>query len=464
MSITYKPRNKRVDYLPSPKPFQTGAGGAIGADHLVVLTLESAQVNTSLFHSDDEKRYEAVLQLETGNQTTNLTFVGRPDAEGMVKVQKKFLNRALYFGQAGNLDAVNVQLTESDEETRKFFDEAGQVVSLVAGSPMAAAHPAVAPGLSFISGILNLIKSHIKDDDECVAFLLREEKLLPGAFDIKLTTTKEGQEVTFLEVKATLTDLGAPDATVKAVSVHLTSAEINLERGDGDGEFDEGVKREIRRLENRARSMPDGALKDSIERQIKALGKSNGNAGAMFGLSMPNFNLEAGSGETKKGYSSRLPDIEMRMVLSKLLLTKAAAKPCSGSGALMVIPFSLEIGRSPDDFDAQQYFAVLEEGARLMASIRGSKPELPAFVEEKVVPSALGFLTEYLSQSLTIFSFNGVIVLQTSNAAVPAEAANGMMVFKKSGKKWTKTVTKDVSYRKRKLGSVKLTFEAVPVG
>lgn len=467
MSILYKPATQNVVHTVAALPFQSGQGNNVNSGHLVALSVESAYVDTTHFTSGHEGRYEGVMELEVGGQSTVLTFVGKPDANGHIKVDQKFMDKVLYFGLAKDLDSVNLRMLESDEETRKFLEGLREALSLVAGSPVAAAHPAVGPGLNFIAGITSLIKSNIQDDDECVAYLLREGELREGNFTIQLDVGQyrpDGQFVsrgTLLVINCVLLDLGAPVQNNEGVSIRLTRASIDLTSGTSGSSED--IKRRIEALKRQLAAATKTAQKKMIQKQIDILVNGGSNVHSRFGRAMPNFNIEVGGTGGAKGWSSRLPDIESQMVLQNLQLAKVTAKKIGGAAGVSVIPINFEVGRSPDEFDAQEYFATLETGKKFLEAVRGEQITVPDFVEEKVLPSALGFLTEYLSQSLTIYSFNGVILLQDDANSFPQGSRNGFLVFSRdaASSTWSATVNKEVTWRGKRVGSVELEFQVV---
>lgn len=327
----------------------------IDKKHIVLIAVKDMEIDVEHFGSADlpfSKR-EGFLQLALAGQTTLFPYAGTK------KVAAKFLNKAVYLGKNPGAFSLRVSLTEVDEDWRQRLGTVSKWTDILSASPLAAFHPAVGPGLGLLGGLLNSVRSNIKDDEEAQALLLHELPLKDGDI-LALNIVRADKRLA--TVKMAVKDLGAIQ--------HFSRLSV--------------------RVGTPALSLPDG---DTLR-------------GLIF--SRLRFNFEASSGTARYVYSTDLGKIPAALTwrTNELFVLDAA----EDEGNRHLVPLFLSVSLNPREFKAEELAGVLEQSLRLGSALGADTEDLAAKVT-KQAPTVLNTLSEFLSNSLAVYSFNGAVLL-----------------------------------------------------
>lgn len=174
------------------------------------------------------------------------------------------------------------------------------------------------------------------------------------------------------------------------------------------------------------------------------------------------FNVDAASGKSTYSYTNVNGNIRPASKQGIIAWDKNALFAVKGGDvpAGKLLTFSLH----PQKFNTDGILDLLKQGSAL-ASIMMPEVTSATQVLTKQAPNVLNFLSEITSDSLSLYAFNGLVVL--AHAAPPASLTNakGLLWAQQAAvtNSWTATVDKPITWRDEVIGNFRFDVEVVPV-
>jgi hypothetical protein len=406
-------------------------GGQAIAGNYFVVSIESFVVNTAAFLGDgSDGVQEGLISLRlSGDQLTTLPYKGEPKVPG--KVDDKFLNKLVYLGPVRDQLYFEIGIIESNQETRDLLDNIAKglqtVGSLLPVVPAPIPVP-VGPILALGSSVLHLISANIQDVQECSAKLAvspdpRKKEFFTGD-SISFDCTRK--------VPVTVPPTAAPVMAQGAFRIHSIKA-ANLPKG---GSY-------VVLLKNLSFIANSGAtISVTVPTTVNSTkgprpGYKYENKPALDYIfrDMSTFNFEATSGNQKYGQTSSIViDASGTPSIPDLLWDSCELFDLGLSAATIPLALSFTLNAAKIQVDAIN--DVLTNTFAVVSSL-GAK--IPSAVT-KEAPSAVSILSDLSPKDLTLYSFNGVVILG-EDATVQTNPNGHLILPKTSPTSWERAVT-----------------------
>lgn len=391
----------------------THAGGAVvPSDHLVALVVEpdGLAIHTGHFHSRDVRgEREGVLTVRVCGQETVFPFTGR----GVV--QPRFRERLLYLGGVPHALDLDVQVLELDRQARERLATAADVAEQLAKTPLGGSHPALAPGLGLVAGLLRFAGSRVDDDEEARLFWVHERPLRADeVLRLELPARTTGKPRLVIDFR--VLDLG-PVQRFSQLAVRIARPVLEL---------DESARLPVRRPASR------GGARRPETRQVGAqswLGR------------MERFNFEARSGSAAAAYSAPLRTLGQVLSWHERELFVARA---GRAAERHVLPLRLGFSLNTKALDAE---ALLGLAGRALDVAAVWEPRAGAVRSwlTKQGPSLLGLLSDLAPAAFTLYALDGVVVLDPEGGATLADGPGRLVLRSPDGVRWARRVETELA-------------------
>lgn len=417
----------------------TGGNGAIGNSDAVLVYAESVTIDTTQFYSKDplSKNREGVVILDISGQMTSFPYKGK----GTV-VSNKFLNKVVYLGTNPGKLGMSLSVIESDQAARDALNNIETWTKKLANVPfLTAIHPAVGPGLGLISSVLKMIKTSVDDDCEAQAFCVFD-KGLQDEQKITLAFSRTSATPPLLTVVLKVVGLGTLNTKVDRFSIRIKQPLLTL-----------NPKKPVSIEEIE----PSTGIVLSTSKTVEGWWDTN---------KISIFNVDAASGKSTYSYTNVSGNIRPAAKQGIIAWDKNALFTVKGGDAPSgkLLPLSLTFSLHPQKLNTDGILDLLKQGSAL-ASIMMPEVTSATQVLTKQAPNVLNFLSEITSDSLSLYSFNGLVVL--AHAAPPANVpnANGVLCAQQTvgADTWTATVNVPITWRDEVIGNFRFDIEVVSV-
>ncbi len=416
----------------------TGGTSPIGNNDAVLVYAKSITIDTNEFESKDgnEKREGDVI-LDISGQMTSFPYKG----SGTVIISDKFLNKVAYLGTSSGTFGISLSVIESDKAARDALNNIKTWTDKLVNVPfLTAIHPAVGPGLGLISSVLKMIKTSVDDDCEAQAFCVFDNGL------------KDAQEITLTFSRA----IGTPPLLTVVLKVFgLGTLGINVDR------FSVRIKQPELFLDEKK------PMSTEVESSAGIVVSASLTAEEWWEMNKISiFNVDAASGKSTYSYTNVSGDIRPAAKQGIIAWNKNALFTVKGGDvpAGKLLPLSLTFSLHPKKLKTTEILDLLKQGSAL-ASIMMPEVTHATQVLNKQAPNVLNFLSEITSDSLSLYSFSGLVVL--ANAAPPANLLKkkGVLWAQKTAgtNTWTVTVDETITWRDEPIGNFKFDVEVVSV-
>lgn len=404
------------------------------------LYVEKISIDTTQFYSKDlGKNREGVVVLDISGQMTSFPYKG---SETII-ISNKFLNKVAYLGTNPGKLGISLSVIESDKAARDALNKLETWTKKLANVPfLTAVHPAVGPGLGLISSVLKMIKTNVDDDCEAQAFCVFDNGL-QDAQQIILKFSRANGTPPLLTVVLKVVGLGTLGVNVDSFSVRIKQPELTLFKKNP-------VSIEIE---------PSTGIVVSASLTVEDWWETN---------KISIFNVDAASGKSTYSYINVSGDIRPAAKQGIIAWNKNALFTVKGGDVPTgkLLPLSLTFSLHPQKLNTDGILDLLKQGSAL-ASIMMPEVTHATQVLNKQAPNVLNFLSEITSDSLSLYSFNGLVVL--AHAAPPASlqqnAKKGVLWAQQSAgaNTWTATVDEPITWRDETIGNFKFDVEVVSV-
>lgn len=434
-----------------------GGGNDILNDQPVLVYLENLTIDTDKFNSKDffNKEREGLIILSIAGQTTSFPYRGTGPA---VSPDKKFLNKVVYLGGNPGSLGIGISLIESDAEARKVLNTIATWTETLSNVPLlTAAHPAIGPGLGLMSTIAKLIKARTKDDYEAQAFCVCDEKLKDGR-QITVKFSRSPGDAPLLEVVFKVVGLNTGVA-LDRISVRVENPQIKLDEN-------------MVHLDNTSSTQPDSTNdNDGTFSGPSNTPEKSSDIKPWFARDTKNvFNFDAASGKSTYNYKSASGDVKQASGKGIVawgkneIFTIKAADAAGAAGAKKLLPLSLTFAINPQKLDTTGVLDLLNKGTALTSVLMPEATKVSE-VLKKQAPSVLNYLSEITEESLSLYSFNGLVVLSDTPVKVPFGEGKGVLFATNvsGSNKWTKQVDNDITWNGKKIGTFSFKLELASV-
>ncbi len=418
----------------------TGGNGQIGNGDAVLVYAESISIDTTQFYSKDSfsKKREGVVILDISGQMTSFPFNG----DRTVIVSNKYLNKVAYLGTNPGKLGMSLSVIESDQAARDALNNLETWTKKLANVPfLTAIHPAVGPGLGLISSVLKMIKTSVDDDCEAQAFCVFDDAL-KNEQKITLAFSRTSATPPLLTVVLKVVGLGTLGKDVGRFSVRIKKPVLTL-----------NTKQPVSVEEIE----PSSGMVISTSSTVEGWWDKN---------KISIFNVDAASGKSKYSYTNVSGNIRPAAKQGIIAWDKNALFTVKGGDvpAGKLLPLSLAFSLHPQKLNTDGILDLLKQGSAL-ASIMMPEVTNATQVLTKQAPNVLNFLSEITSDSLSLYSFNGLVVL--ASAAPPANVPVGkgaLWAQQTTGANtWTAEVNEPITWRDEVIGNFSFDVEVVAV-
>jgi hypothetical protein len=394
----------------------------IPKDHIIGIVLNDIVIDTSNFDSRDKlildrKEREGIVRIKVSGQDTVIPYSGK----GLVA--QKYRDKILYFGvNPGDL-SIQCQLIETDEEIRKVLGNANKIGSKLASSPLAKLNPAVGPGIGFLGAVLSYIKTQVDDDDESISYIINEQPLSDSG---KLTIKAGNKDKIKIAVEMQVFDFGAPNE-FKGLSVRINDPIIKF----NDTQIYSG----------HTPYTPQYFITDCKKMSL--------------------FNFQASSGQNNVALSTDLKKIDSSLAWGKHELFKVPAAKAAKDRSIM--PMAVNFSLNQKDLNAEGLLEIAAKGLGFVEAL-GADVAKTSKLLEKQGQSALSLISEMTDNNLSLFSFDGLLVLQPDGTDFKHEV-NGykMLPWDKDKNVWSHRFKKDITWEDKTLGDITFEIEIKPL-
>ncbi len=415
----------------------TGGTNPIGNNDAVLVYAKSITIDTNEFESKDgskKSNREGVVILDISGQITSFPYDGR----GTVNISDKFLNKVAYLGTSSGTFGISLSVIESDKAARDALNNIKTWTDKLVNVPfLTAIHPAVGPGLGLISSVLKMIKTSVDDDCEAQAFCVFDSKL-KNEQEITLTFSRTTGTPPLLTVVLKVFGLGTLGANVGRFSVRIKQLELNLDEKN--------------------------PVSIEVESSAGIVVSTSSTVEGWWDTSKISiFNVDAASGKSTYSYTNVSGDIRPAAKQGIIAWDKNALFTVKGGDvpAGKLLPLSLTFSLHPQKLKTDGILDLLKQGSAL-ANIMMPEVTHATQVLNKQAPNVLNFLSEITSDSLSLYSFNGLVVL--ANAAPPANLKGVLWAQQTAvANTWTVTVNETITWRDEPIGKFRFDVEVVSV-
>lgn len=424
-----------------------GVGREIADDEPVLVYLEKMIIDTKQFCSKDtRKEREGVVTLDVAGQTTSFPYRGEGEA---VSPNGKFLNKVVYLGGNPGCLGIGISLIESDAKTRNVLNTAATWTDRLSKVPLlTATHPAVGPGLGLLSSITRFVKSKVDDDCEAQAFCVFDGKLKHEG-QITVTFSRLPGAKALLEVVFKVVGLNKMSSKLNRISVRVIKPELT---------FDQKTKIRTENIVEPSSGMVTGIKYEQVPVENWFTDKA-----------INIFNFDASSGKSTYSYKNASGDVKpaakqgiIAWDKNEIFTVKAAD---AETGTNKLLPLSLAFSLNPEVLDTEGILDLLKQGTAL-TSVLMPESDNVSKVLTKQAPNVLNFLSEITSDSLSLYSFNGLVVLSDENAPLPVAKDRGVLFAKKDAndpKKWNAPVDNVITWHDKPIGKFSFILELASV-
>lgn len=377
-----------------PKLFQApafldvsrGRGEVLSARSVCAILVENLTIDPQQFESRDAgPTREGMLTIRCSDQLSAFSFKEARSFE------KKDLNKLIYAGLNPGRIALQLDLIESDEPTRQLLSDAGAILS-AAGAPLSLVHPAFQSGANLFAGLLQAIRGTIDDDREHGFFEVVDGPIRDGVrLDFRFGFSKDKP---LLSLRMKVLNLGEVDIG-NNLSVRIENPEIQFNRNS----IRPGRRISAALTSRSARGpRPGGANSISSRSLIQA-------------IEARRFNVEAAAGRKSFAWSGPYGLSQKLVRWNQAELFEVRAGRGTSLRDRHLLPLSLHLSLAQDELNLDDWVGLLPDLAELADDLGVPLGTSVKSVVRKASQQAAGFLTELTPDHLSLYSFNGMAIL-----------------------------------------------------
>jgi hypothetical protein len=418
-----------------PKLFQApayldvsrGRGEILSDRSVCAILIEKLTIDPRQFESKDlGSTREGMLTVRCSDQLSAFSFKESRSFE------KKDLNKLIYAGLNPGRIALQLDLIESDEPTRQFLSDVGMILSAV-GGPLSLAHPAFQPGANLFAGLLYAIKGTIDDDRE------------HGFFEVVDGPIRNGMKLNFrfgfsrqkplLSLRLKVLNLGEVEIG-NNLSVRLEAPELVFNR-----KAIKPGKRVSAALSSRRVRGPRRAGANSIPaRNLAKL------------IEARRFNVEAAVGRKQFAWSGPFQASQRLVRWNQAELFEVKAGRGTNLRDRHLLPLSLHVSLANEELNLDDWLGLLPHLAELAEDLELIEGASVKTVVRKASQQAAGFLTELSPQHLSLFSFNGMAILDPKGGQSIPDGQGLMGISQIDDGLWEKKIDSPIEWLGQEAG------------